>query len=330
MHCCIVFSSLYLNSCFQEDVAINPQSREVVYSDSVLVGDNYDNQVYYNINSKKVISSNKGNIWDLAFECELNSHYIRLNFSKTASVANLGSIDFDTKISIEKQTWLYDRGGGLNDSTACGKWWNDEQNKLVSKKELFLLDRGFQQNPNRYMKFMLLDVNQNYYTIKFANLDGSNQQTMQIEKDFSYNNVFLSFDSMKVVKVEPPSDQWDLLFTRYLIFFESLNWDKYSAVGVLTNSKRVSVACDSSSKFTDISIKNIDTMHFSNRNDQIGYDWKQYNFLTAYYDIRPNKSFVIKDIEGFYYKLRFVDYYCINPSTNKIEKGYPKFEFKRL
>ena len=57
----------------------------------------------------------------------------------------------------------------------------------------------------------------------------------------------------------------------------------------------------------------------------IGYDWKYYNLDAALYTIEPGLAYVIRDRDGFYYKLRFIDFY-----SEAGEKGYPKFEYVRL
>jgi len=57
----------------------------------------------------------------------------------------------------------------------------------------------------------------------------------------------------------------------------------------------------------------------------IGYEWKYYNFDAALYTIEPGLAYVIRDRDGFYYKLRFIDFY-----SEGGEKGYPKFEYVRL
>ena len=46
-------------------------------------------------------------------------------------------------------------------------------------------------------------------------------------------------------------------------------------------------------------------LELTNRADVIGYDWKYYNFDAGLYTIVPGLAYVIKDRDGFYYKLRF-------------------------
>lgn len=59
--------------------------------------------------------------------------------------------------------------------------------------------------------------------------------------------------------------------------------------------------------------------------NNIGYSWKSYQFDVNKYVVDFEKIFIIKDQEGFYYKLRFIDFY--DQGGNK---GTPTFEFQRL
>ena len=72
-----------------------------------------------------------------------------------------------------------------------------------------------------------------------------------------------------------------------------------------------------------------DAASFSRRGDFIGHEWKDVevdvNSNTAVYVVNSDKIYIVKDTEGFYYKLRFISYY------NELgEKGFPVFEHKRL
>ena len=53
--------------------------------------------------------------------------------------------------------------------------------------------------------------------------------------------------------------------------------------------------------------------------------WKEFNFETNLYSVKDNINFVIRDFEGKYYKMRFIDFY-----NSQGLKGYPKFELEEL
>ena len=84
-------------------------------------------------------------------------------------------------------------------------------------------------------------------------------------------------------------------------------------------------ALDTIHEFSEIAISDTAALNLTTRADVIGYDWKYYNFDAGVYTIVPGMNYVIRDRDGFYYKLRFVDFY-----NNTGEKGNPVFEYVRL
>jgi len=122
-------------------------------------------------------------------------------------------------------------------------------------------------------------------------------------------------------------DRWSILFTRYttmLVTDEGENYP-YLVVGALLNPNGVTAARDTIHDFLDLDINDVADLEFTIQADVIGYDWKYYNFDAGVYTIEPDKNYVIRDRDGFLYKLRFVDFY-----SDEGVKGYPTFEFVRL
>ena len=69
----------------------------------------------------------------------------------------------------------------------------------------------------------------------------------------------------------------------------------------------------------------IGNYNFSNNQDQIGYNWKSYNLQNNLYVINDEWVYLIKDEEGRYFKMQFIDFY------NDVGiKGYPKFKIQEL
>jgi hypothetical protein len=89
----------------------------------------------------------------------------------------------------------------------------------------------------------------------------------------------------------------------------------------------VEVAKDSAmTPFDEIDGNSISKYHFTTNRNGIGYDWKTHaQGPGGAYSIAPKVTYIIKDTEGHYYKLRFLDY------NNALgQSGYPKFEFIRI
>ncbi|MBK9176165.1 MAG: hypothetical protein IPM46_07485 [Flavobacteriales bacterium] len=71
------------------------------------------------------------------------------------------------------------------------------------------------------------------------------------------------------------------------------------------------------------SITATDTLLFpmEGRRNAIGYDWKVYSFETSAYSIVPDLAFIVRDADGYLYKLRFIEFYGPQGQT-----GCPLFE----
>jgi hypothetical protein len=89
------------------------------------------------------------------------------------------------------------------------------------------------------------------------------------------------------------------------------------------------VAQDTLYDFTAIDLEIASSMVYSTALDEIGYDWKDVvgdvSSGNVSYVIIQGRNYVIRDNQGFYYKLRFISFY-----NNSGEKGYPTFEYQRL
>jgi hypothetical protein len=96
-------------------------------------------------------------------------------------------------------------------------------------------------------------------------------------------------------------------------------------VGVLLNPNGVATARDSIHDFMDIEADSIRGLEYTTQADVISYDWKYYDFDAGVYTIVPDMNYVIRDTDGFFYKLRFIDFY-----NDEGVKGYPTFESVRL
>ena len=192
---------------------------------------------------------------------------------------------------------------------------------------MFIINRGYNINGNEagYKKFMIESINDEYYIIKYANLDNTNSNIIEIQKDNSKNFQYLSFNNNEVINIEPNKEEWDLVFTQYTHLYNDPDLPpSYLVTGVLINYlNNVLVSKDSINTFEDINYNNVETYTFSNKQNAIGYDWKTYNGNG--YVINTNLTYIIKDISNRYFKMRFIDFY-----NSYGEKGYPSFEIQEL
>jgi hypothetical protein len=118
-----------------------------------------------------------------------------------------------------------------------------------------------------------------------------------------------------------------LQFGKYstLLFTDVGDPYPYLVTGVLLNPYKTVAAMDTIHQFEEVSFNIAEKQNFVIQKDIIGYEWKDYDFDNGMYQVDPEKIYILKNRIGYYYKLRFIDYYN---STG--EKGFPTFEFLRL
>ena len=244
--------------------------------------------------------------------------------------ANTNDTSFYTSIDTTGQVWLYDAASGNTDSIAIKDWYSIDGSDTNYTQKVYIIDRGIDAlgNVQGVRKLRISGFNNNKYSLEYANLDNSNYYKMEVEKLSDRNYVELNLKSGEPqLSLEPIKDDWDIVFTQYTdILTTSANEDyPYLVTGVLLNPNNVSVAIDTTLAFDQIVIADVIDFNFSNRQNIIGYQWKLYDFDAGYYTVLTDNNYIIKDVAGYYYKLRFVGFY-----NNIGEKGYPQFEFQRL
>jgi len=319
---------LLLTGCFKEEDPIpQPQQGETEVV-QIPMTSKYDKQFFYDLATNQIISSNDNAIWDLAFDADEDGFNVWLNGSKLMQAYNTGITDFESVTTESGVEWQWDYPEGKAYDNAIGEWGAFFNNNATSFGHVYLIDRGVNANNVKLgkRKVVFESMTNGTYRVRFAKLSGEDAHVIDIPKDNRYNRMYLSFDDGgKIVQVEPQKDTWDLLFTRYTHIFFEFDTLPYLVTGALLNPAGVTVAKDSSLHFSDINLDSLSNYTFINDANAIGYDWKSFDIDDTKYSIIPNKFYIVKDLEGNYYKLRFLDFF-----NDSGERGYPKFEYVRL
>lgn len=312
-----------LYGCFKEDSPIAPVNRNGIKIKTSL----YFYQTFYDL-SRDTFSTNPNGLWDLAFECSMEGWHIRINFSNFMGIYRTGSSDFNaTSYAINDSSWIYDASSGNPDSTAIGNWKDTDS----EGPQVFLLGNydGIRYKPIKKLKFN--EVTDTSYSFTTANIDNSDISEVVIKKEPAYNFTYYSLSKKATVTVEPPKDNWDLLFTQYTttLFTDDGIPTPYIVRGVYVNPWHVEAMLDTMHLYPDISAQHIVPSQMSTIQDIIGYNWKSVEINqsanTARYAVRKNYSYIIRDTEGEYYKFRFLSF--VNDS---LLVGYPTFEKAKL
>jgi hypothetical protein len=331
-----LLSIFLLTGCFKEDEKITPHDPGNVETITIEMTSDYRYQVHFDLYSGEVVSSNLKKEWDLGFESSENGWHIILNTSSFMNAAETGLTDFNEPVDTVGLKWKFDVSTGNLDSTAIGNWVEflpSDSTKSYSN-EVYIIDRGYDElgNLRGFRKIVFLDVDDSTYSVQYSNLDGTGGNTFTIKKDSEVNYTCFTFDEGgKQLSPEPPKYDWDLVFTQYttLLFTDEGDPYPYLVTGVLSNPETIEVAQDTLYDFSSITLDIATNLSYTSIQDEIGYDWKDIvgdvSSGSVSYVIVEGLNYIIRDREGFYYKLRFISFY-----NNSGEKGYPTFEYQRL
>lgn len=311
---------LLLSSCFKEEdkLSLNPAETE-----SMVLGEDYGNVFYYNLASKSVVSENHWSEWNLAFYSQEGDYHIRLNDAANMKAFNAQTTNFESVTSL-KPEWrsIVDDAKGSRDNLALKfETLKTIDDTTFYKPNVYVLLLGTNPSGDEigYKKMTLLYTYSNKYKIRYSNLDNTESYEYIITKDAVVNFIHFSFANKgNQVIIEPDKTTWDVVFTRSTDItitndFVDTIFD-YSVTSVLLNPLFTKAYEETEINYDDISIKDIKYQKLTNQLNIIGFEFKSFNLTTGYYTIKPNKSYVIKDINDFYYKIKFVGFY--DPNTN--------------
>jgi hypothetical protein len=146
----------------------------------------------------------------------------------------------------------------------------------------------------------------NAFNFTWANLDGSGQQSASlVRSDFPGKNFgYFSFASGTTLDLEPPSAEWDLLFTKYMAFVPFPQPSMYPVAGVLQNRNREARRVNGvTPAYSDWS-----SGPFTLAINTIGYDWKTFNQAAMQWEYATDRVHFVKDAAGNVYRLVFTAY----------------------
>ena len=334
----ILFLSIVLfSSCQKEDEAVvlpaPGDSKSLVAS----MGTNYDNQIYVSLSRDTVYAANYRN-FDLSFEASPSGRHIYLNGAKYMFLAHSGTTSISAADSAGAD-WKVDAEHLDGDSTAFGLWWQNNSVPPTGESEVMIIDRGIidHSGSDRFRKIQVIEADDSHYKVRYSKLDNSGLNELIIPKDPAYSLMYFSFNNNgQLVQQAPPKNDWDFVFTKYThVYFDeplSSPYRFYPVTGGIVNMwdsvTGVMAELDSTPNYIpyeQVHSAEALNMNFSHRADIIGFDWKFYDFASSQYHIAPNLYFVLKDHQGFMYKLRMIDFY-----DHQGNKGTVTFEYQRL
>jgi hypothetical protein len=292
-------------------------------SDSVFLFASYSNQSYYNLNSGEVANVDNNN-WDLAFSAAGGGASIRINGQSGVVLYNYPNGDTSAWTSLDTN--------GINNWNSVynsdNSWGNGAFNIHASSSNPMDLGWGIYStithhvtgdsinviklSNGAYKKLQIIKLSSGSYDFKYADIDGSNEVITSISKsNFTGKNFgYYSLVNGTEIDREPLSDDWHIVFTKYITALPSgIN---YGVTGVLSN-KNIEVA-----KVENVDVNNANPIGLSYQSaiNTVGYNWKSFNMGTFSYDIQDSLCYFIKDIAENIWKLQLT--YFEGSSTGKI------------
>lgn len=289
----------------------------------VSMGPEYEYMVFFKFKNGTLVKQ-KVCDWDIAFASGSSERHITLNGGNAVQVYNTCDTAIGKVFSEpDPEDWQWDNPNGDPDSTAIGQWYNKFNGS--SLRQTYLIDCG-PGNPGPYTKMVILSCDSVSYRIRLAGGRVGSPREFTIPKNPKSNYTYFSIRDLKVVSIEPPSTDWDIVFTKYrFVYYDMVPITPYYVCGTLLNRNKCKVVECRNRSFEAMDKATAATLNFTRKADEIGYDWKAFDLNALRYTVRKNQFFLIEDEEGFIYKLRFLDFY-----DEKGQKGFPSFLYQRL
>lgn len=299
-------------------------------TDSASIGAGYSLLSWYKLGTKSVTSANVSQ-WNIAFSTALDAS-IRINDASSIKlwyVVGSDATSFDEPGTLDTNGLSTDLDGvkfkqyfnspktwavgafnmGKNGFAQGGDFGWGQYNQAIhqlSGKSLFIIAL-----PNGEYKKIFIEKWANWiYTFKYANLDGSDSQTLEINAKNYEGKLFVyySLETNEILDLEPNSSDWDIVFGKYtdVVRMGDVVYDNYPVTGARINPN-VKVAAVYGIKNSDAQQPNLN--QFTNAANTIGYNWKIFNQNTFQWIIPDTITyFVISEDDGYLYKLWFTGF----------------------
>ena len=328
--------SLIFTSCFKE-IDIVPIERTIESTFTVQNSmKSIQTYYYFHENTAVEVSSVTPSSWDLAFESAGDGSRVLIGWSSSSlshktGKYNISDVSQDEVLDYinNSDNWKFDDPAYTNypDSLSLQNWEDGE---------VYVQNRG--ATSDNYYLIQFVEKTEDSYTFKYAKAtDIQNVQTFVIDRSSGLNYVYFSLTENAIVTAEPPTIDWDIVFTHYFGWWETLvegEYSPYTQSGILINNEggaRVAQIFDENIDFEDIDSLFISTSEFLSWKGAIGSNWKQLGGTESenLYNMDPNKKYILKKYDSLtgvykYFKLRIIDYKLNG------EDHYPTVEFQFL
>lgn len=312
----------------------------------------YPNKVFIDLSANRQTAIARGN-WDLAFSSTddfrvvLNSPNGMLaraiNKTDLTTVTAADTVGFGAQVSLNAifgaitgstvpdwvssaTTWMDDPTGDWTKTAIASVSATESENKV------YIINRGTGAGspaPALGWKKVRIIRSGSNYVLQHADISASTFTSVTITKNTAYRFQYVSFAS-GVVTVEPEKDKWDIAwtgFTNTTPVSATLTVPYYFQDIVVSNTAGVQVysyvtnTTTQTLTFDTFAEANITGLTLSASQIAIGSGWRSGGGPGSAPAIRTDRFYIIKDVDGNYYKLMFT------ALTTNGERGKPQFKF---
>ena len=288
----------------------------------VSFGTSYSNMAFFSLDDGETTTM-ANTSWDLAFVTAPGGAGIHLNeaaksvmagpipelrlwlaptddFTATIDPADLTDSLYNTEISWEDGAFNSVKDPGTPDDYGWGLY--DSGSGVIEGNRVFAL----QLRDGAWKKLQILALIDGVYTLKYADLDGANEVTGDIDKA-DYADTPLVLFSFTTGQAFAAPANWDLLFTRYRDALSTGDETvQYPVTGVL-NAPGLEVA-----EARDINPLDVDYLPYldslETELDVIGQDWKYFDLTNFVWVIDLTRAYFIKLPDEHLWQVFFLDF----------------------
>lgn len=310
---------------FVTTVQVNAQ---IWVQDSIQMGPNYGNDVFYSLTTGTVGTPVSNTNWQLGFEMlpggpgfggvSIIANHVQggvkvysLHTTGTAKFASLSASDTIGKTQLYNADSSWDYGAfNVNLSGIFDYGWGkyNPTTHHINGDSLYLINFGGNDYKMVVTHNHTHPVDSMYYAFHIAKTDNTADymDTIWRKPNFEKKN-FAYFDIAANTSLnrEPDNKTWDILFARYLDYKAGPPGGAYPTMGVLSNVG-VTVA--------DVRMVNPDTTvtynayPYTKTMNEIGFDWKIFTPPVGPYSMDTTATFFVKSIDNGVYQIKFTKF----------------------
>lgn len=291
--------------------------------DSVTMGPNYTNDIYYSLQDG-IVSEVGGANWTVGFYNSAMSAAIMINegrgvqlwkvtdditqFDNITDTVGLSSwtVLHDADTTWDSHSAFEDASTGTQSNYGWGEY--NFVSHITSGSRIFML----KSINNTYYKVFVEKKETGTFHYRYATLDNSFDTTIVVNvADYlNQNYAYLNMENHSLLERDPSAESWDFLFTRYITNFQGIQF--YPVTGVLSN-----VGTQIAQVNEDPSLADYTGVAFKGSKNIIGDDWKAFDNTTFTFTVFDTITYFVKTEANDIYKLYFTGF--AGGSTGKIK-----------